>query len=70
VARGGTINGLVLGDDPEMIAYYRDWVIGGRASFVMSVSRENAMTDALVRKFIGDIVADRSDQGPAICGGL
>ena len=57
VARGGTINGLVLGDDPEMTAYYRDRVIGGRASFVMSVSRESAMTDALVRKFIADIVA-------------
>jgi hypothetical protein len=70
VARGGTINGLVLGDDPEMIAYYRDQVIGGRASFVMSVSRDSTMTDALVRKFIGDIVADRADQGPATAGGL
>jgi hypothetical protein len=70
VARGGTINGLVLADDPEMIAYYRDWVIGGRTSFVMSVSRDSTMTDALVRKFIGDIVAERLDQGPATAGGL
>lgn len=70
VARGGTINGLVLADDREMIAYYRDWVIGGRTSFVMSVSRDSTMTDALVRKFIGDIVAERPDQGPAITGGL
>jgi hypothetical protein len=56
VARGGTINGPVLGDDLEMIAYYRNWVIGGRTSFVMSVSRESMMTDAMVRKFIADIV--------------
>jgi Ca-activated chloride channel homolog len=73
VARGGTINGLVLGDDPEMIAYYRDWVIGGRASFVMSVSRESAMSDALVRKLIADIVARAPNPppyGPAIASGL
>jgi len=71
VARGGTINGLVLGDDPEMIAYYRNRVIGGRAAFVMSVSHDSTMTDALVRKFIGDIVADRPDQGVALTvGGL
>jgi hypothetical protein len=73
VARGGTINGVVLGDDPEMIAYYRDWVIGGRTSFVMSISRESTMTDALVRKFIADIVALAPNppvHGPAIAGGL
>jgi Ca-activated chloride channel homolog len=73
VARGGTINGLVLGDDPEMIAYYRDRVIGGRASFVISVSRDSTMTDAFVRKFIADIVAQapaRLPHGPAIAGGL
>ena len=45
-------------------------MIGGRTSFVMSVSRDSTMTDALVRKFIGDIVAERPDQGPAITGGL
>ena len=58
VARGGTINGLVLGQDAAMIAYYRDRVIGGRASFVMSIDRNSAMADAFVRKFLGDIVAD------------
>src|SRR5690349_7204134 len=29
VGRGGTINGLVLGNDPAMVAYYRDQVTGG-----------------------------------------
>jgi hypothetical protein len=70
VRRGGTINGLVLADDPAMIEYYGEQVIGGRAAFVMSVGRDGAIADAFVRKFIGDIVAERSDQDPAITGGL
>lgn len=70
VARGGTINGLVLGNDAAMVEYYRDYVIGGRAAFVMSISHDTTMTDAFVRKFIGDIVADRSLYGPASAGGL
>jgi hypothetical protein len=70
VARGGTINGLVIGGDTAMVDYYRDRVIGGRAAFVMSISQNAAMTDAFVRKFIGDIVAGRSDQGPVMTGGL
>jgi hypothetical protein len=73
VGRGGTINGLALADDPVMIEYYRQQVIGGRGAFVLSVSREAAMAEAFVRKFIGDIVADAtagSNYGPAITGGL
>lgn len=70
VGRGGTINGLVLADDPAMIQYYGQQVVGGRSAFVMSVGRDGAIADAFVRKFIGDIVADQSDQEPAIAGGL
>lgn len=73
VGRGGTINGLVLAEDAEMVAYYREQVIGGRASFVMSVGRDGDVADAFVRKFIGDIVAhsaDRPRHGPATTGGL
>jgi hypothetical protein len=70
VARGGTVNGLVIGGDTAMVDYYRDRVIGGRAAFVMSISQGAAMADAFVRKFIGDIVAGRSDQGPVMTGGL
>jgi len=68
VARGGTINGLVLGNDAAMVEYYRTRVIGGRGAFVMSISHDTTMTDAFVRKFIGDIVADRENRGPT--GGL
>ena len=56
-----------------MVAHYRDLVIGGRASFVMSIDRNSAMADAFVRKFLGDIVADSaagSLHAPAITGGL
>lgn len=73
VARGGTINGLVLGGDPAIVEYYRHFVIGGRGAFVMSIDRDAAMADAFVRKFIADIVAQAPDQsvpGLAITGGL
>jgi Ca-activated chloride channel homolog len=73
VARGGTINGLVIGGDTAMVGYFREQVIGGRAAFVMSIDQSAAMADAFVRKFIADIVAqmpDRSAHGPAITGGL
>jgi hypothetical protein len=72
VARGGTINGMVLGKDAVMVEYYRDRVIGGRSAFVMSIGWDAAMTDAFVRKFIADIVAQAPDtpaHGPAIAGG-
>jgi len=73
IARDGTINALVIGGDTAIVDYFRDRVIGGRAAFVMSISQNAAMTDAFVRKFIADIVAqmpDRSAHGPAMTGGL
>lgn len=70
VAGRGTINGVVLGEDAAMVEYYRERVIGGRAAFVMSIGWNAAMTDAFVRKFIGDILAGRARHGPAISGGL
>lgn len=57
VEGGGTINGLVLGDDPAATDYYRQQVIGGPGAFVMTVTDTATLTDAFVRKFIGDIVA-------------
>lgn len=69
VARGGTINGVVLGVDAAMVDYYRNRLIGGRAAFVMSIDRTATMSDAFVRKFIGDMVAIRQAHGAAIPGG-
>jgi len=78
VARAGTINGLVLGDDSAMVAYYGQQVIGGPGAFVMSTADPPSMADAFVRKFLADMVAAvpddpdarRRHQGPAISGGL
>jgi hypothetical protein len=57
VEGGGTINGLVLGNDPVATDYYRQQVIGGPGAFVMTVTDTATLADAFVRKFIGDIVA-------------
>lgn len=64
VGRGGTINGLVLGNDAAMMEYYRRQVAGGRAAFVMSTADAATIADAFVRKFIGDIVASADSIGP------
>lgn len=57
LARGGTINGVVLGADAAAVAYYRQSVIGGPAAFVMTAGDPATLADAFARKFIGDIVA-------------
>jgi len=55
---GGTVNGVVLNADPAIVAYYNDKVVGGPGAFVMSTVDHTALVDVLVRKFIGDIIAD------------
>ena len=64
VGGGGTINGVVLGADPAMVDYYRQQVIGGRAAFVISADDSASIADALVRKFIGDVVASADGVAP------
>ena len=55
---GGTVNGVVLDADPALVAYYGEKVVGGPGSFVMSTMDDRGLVDVLVRKFIGDIIAD------------
>ncbi|MEZ5832040.1 MAG: DUF1194 domain-containing protein [Dongiaceae bacterium] len=55
VAKGGTINGVVLGFDPVLMGYYRSTVIGGPGAFLLSVDDPAAMSDVLARKFLYDI---------------
>ncbi|MEZ5830694.1 MAG: DUF1194 domain-containing protein [Dongiaceae bacterium] len=57
VLHGRTVNGIVLGRLPDMTEYYRGQVMGGPHAFVMSIDADATMTDAFVRKFIGDIIA-------------
>jgi Ca-activated chloride channel family protein len=55
VAKGGTINGVVLGLDPVLMGYYRSTVIGGPGAFLLSIDDPAAMSEVLARKFLNDI---------------
>jgi hypothetical protein len=64
---GFTINGVVLGLDPDVIDYFRQNVVGGPGSFVEHVPSSDVMAEVLRRKFIYDIViglADGSEPEP------
>ncbi len=58
VEREGTVNGVVLGDDPGAVDYYRRQVIGGPGAFVMSTKDAATLVEVFARKFLRDIVAD------------
>jgi len=53
---GFTVNGVVLGHDPDLIAYFQHNVAGGPGSFVTHVSTAETMADVFRRKFLKDIV--------------
>ena len=56
VAQGVTINGVVLGNNPALLEYYRHQVIGGPSAFVMPVNNADSMTEVFARKFVSEIV--------------
>jgi hypothetical protein len=56
VHAGGTDNGVVLGEDGDVLAYYREEVIGGPGAFLMSLRDAAAFADVMRRKFVLDIV--------------
>lgn len=64
LASGVTINGVVVGDKPEVGAYYRSRVVGGAGSFVLEVKEPAGFADAMVTKFLMDLVAVRGDNAP------
>jgi hypothetical protein len=56
VANGITINGLpILGQEPNLEAYYASNVIGGRAAFVQPVTSPEHFTPAVLRKLLTEI---------------
>jgi hypothetical protein len=57
VKTGGTLNGVVLGDDPKVIEYFQHRVMGGPHAFVMATSDAPSLVEAFARKFLGDIIA-------------
>lgn len=56
VGLGITINGVVIGNNPALVEYYRHQVIGGPAAFVMPVNSADSLTEVFARKFVSEIV--------------
>ena len=55
-SRGVTVNGLaILNEDPELEHWYRNNVIAGRESFVMTALDFRDFREAIVRKLIREI---------------
>ncbi|WP_262272113.1 DUF1194 domain-containing protein [Microvirga yunnanensis] len=58
---GFTINGVVLGNDPDVIDNFRQDVAGGPASFVTHVPSGDVIAEVFRRKFLKDIVVGSAD---------
>ena len=55
ILTGGTINGVVFGDDSSVRTYYRRQVVGGPGAFVVTLADGHDLVDAFTRKFLSDI---------------
>ena len=55
VARGTTINGVVIGGDRKITEYYRQEVIGGPTAFVLAADKPDEMVEAFISKFVAEI---------------
>jgi hypothetical protein len=55
LARGATINGVVVGGDPAVLNYYRQQVIGGRTAFVLSADKAETLVQVFALKFVSEI---------------
>lgn len=55
LARGATINGVVVGGDPAVLNYYRNQVIGGRTAFVLSADKAETLVQVFAMKFVSEI---------------
>ena len=55
VARGTTINGVVIGGDKKIAEYYRQEVIGGPTAFVLAADTPDEMVEAFTSKFVSEI---------------
>jgi Protein of unknown function (DUF1194) len=68
LAAGVTINGLVIGRRLGLATYFRDHVQGGAGSFVMEVGAYETMADAMLEKFLRDLIAARPSPAGTIRG--
>lgn len=65
LARGATINGVVVGGDPAVLNYYRQQVIGGRTAFVLSADKPETLVQVFALKFVSEIALNiRPDYRP------
>lgn len=55
LARGVTINGVVVGGDPAVLNYYRNQVIGGRTAFVLPADKAETLVQVFAMKFVSEI---------------
>jgi hypothetical protein len=59
-----TINGLpILTEEPTLLEYFRDNVIGGPGSFVMEVQDFSHFAEAILRKLVLEIARYDDDTG-------
>jgi hypothetical protein len=66
LAKGVTVNGVVLGYDPVLMDYYRITVIGGPGSFLLAADQPAAMAEVLTRKFLYDIASRGAASWPRV----
>ena len=55
VARGVVINGVVVGGDPAVMAYYRNAVVGGPTGFVLTADKPETLVQVFAFKFMSEI---------------
>jgi hypothetical protein len=68
LAEGRIINALALGDDEGLGSYLHAEVQGGPASFVLEAHVYPDFADAMLRKFLMDLIAARPSSAGAIRG--
>jgi hypothetical protein len=68
LAEGRIINALALGDDEGLGSYLHAEVQGGPASFVLEARAYRDFADAMLRKFLMDLIAARPSSAGAIRG--
>ena len=56
VAGDITIDGIIIGNDPVAIEYFRQHVIGGPTAFVLAVDNREKLVEVFARKFVTEIV--------------
>ncbi len=62
LGHGITINGVAVGRQEGLPAYFAEQIVGGPGSFVMTVREPDDLARSLQRKFWRDLIAARADR--------